>query len=85
VQGGVFLKSPRVNYGAEGKLMSMCSKHSQKRPDCRLCNTDPRDVFPNWDEKLARAKAAGIEHCLGCGFDYYRTTSSCPKCGRRRM
>ena len=65
--------------------MSLCSRHYPPRPDCDLCNADPRDLFSDWDVKLAEAEAAGEHTCARCGFVYYRTVGSCPKCNAPRL
>lgn len=64
-------------------MAGICSRHQKRQPDCRLCNTHPRDVFPDWDKKVAEAKAAG-EHTCVCGFKYYKTIDFCPLCGKER-
>ena len=64
--------------------MSLCSHHLEPVPGCRLCHAHPRDIFPDWDAKVAEAEAAGVTTCARCGFEYYRTTQHCPKCGAPR-
>lgn len=65
--------------------MSMCSRHQTYVEDCDLCQPHPRDLFPDWDKKVAEAKAAGEIACTKCDFKYYRTTDSCPLCGAKRL
>lgn len=62
-------------------MAGICSFHRGFDPNCDLCKTDPRHIFPDWDAKLAAAQAAGQVKCA-CGFDFFRTTHECPKCGR---
>jgi rubrerythrin len=61
-------------------VSNMCSVHQGYDADCVLCNTHPRDVFPDWDRKLAEAKRSGVHKCTRCGFEYYRTADDCPLC-----
>lgn len=65
-------------------MAGICSAHQGYEPNCRLCNLTPRDLFPDWDEKLAEAKAAGEHTCEGCGFVYYKTAEFCPLCEKYR-
>ncbi len=60
--------------------MSICSKHQKYDKDCKLCNTDIRELLPDFDKKLAEAKAAGEHTCEKCGFVYYLTVDYCPSC-----
>lgn len=62
-------------------MSGICSAHQHYEPSCELCNTDVREVLPDYDRKKAEAEAAG-EHDCECGFTYYKTTSFCPKCSR---
>ncbi len=62
----------------EGPI-SICGIHSKPEPNCPRCQTDIRDVIPDYDQKLAEAKAAG-EHTCRCGFVYYKTIAFCPLC-----
>ncbi len=74
---------PRLSKILAGRFaLSICSIHHEYNKDCKLCNTHPRDVFPDWDKKVAEAEAAGKTTCK-CGFEYYLTTDSCPLCGER--
>ncbi len=57
-----------------------CSVHQTPQPDCRRCQLHPRDLFPDWDKKVAEAKAAGSMHCPECDFEFYLTSSFCPMC-----
>lgn len=80
--------------GRQGKertktMANMCSAHHPSLgpvEGCDLCHTHPRDVFPDWDKKLAEAEARGNATCEHCGFVRYRGPDSlldcCPKCGR---
>ena len=63
-------------------MSGLCSRHKHHEPGCRLCNTSPTDIFPNWEQKVAEAEAAGKHRCMGCGFVYYLTVNACPKCCR---
>lgn len=65
-------------------MSGICSHHRHFDPNCHLCKATPHNLFPDWDEKEAEAKAAGTHDC-SCGFTYYRTVDRCPKCGRRRL
>jgi hypothetical protein len=64
-------------------MAGICSAH---HPDmgpvegCAACHATPHDLFPDWDEAVARAEAAGTAVCA-CGFEFYRTVDFCPKCG----
>jgi hypothetical protein len=61
-------------------MAGLCSTHRKADPDCALCKAHPREIFPNWDEKLKEAQAAGTTRCSACSFEYFRTVLSCPKC-----
>jgi hypothetical protein len=63
-------------------MTGICSKHQTPASDCVLCNTDIRDVLPDYDKKIAEAEAAGRHTCV-CGFEYFLTTDACPRCGRQ--
>lgn len=65
-------------------MSGICSRHRHHESGCRLCNTEARDILPDFDRKLAEAEAAGRQKCPGCGFVYYRTVEACPLCGRPR-
>lgn len=62
-------------------MAGICSAHTHKEPGCRLCAMHPRDLFPDWDEKVKDAERAGLHACRNCKFEFYRTTEMCPKCG----
>ena len=64
--------------------MSICSKSGPHNPECRACATNIRELIPNIDQLRAEAKAAGEHTCERCGFVYYKTVDSCPKCNRVR-
>ncbi len=64
--------------------MSICSKHQKHQADCKLCNSSPRDLFPDWDEKVAEAESEGL-YCCVCGYGYYLTTDHCPVCGEQKI
>lgn len=61
----------------------VCRPHSGDVHNCPSCGDPLRYHIEGWDEAKARAIAAG-EHTCECGFTYYKTTDSCPKCERRR-
>jgi hypothetical protein len=72
----------------EGKLVIMsgiCSAHAtsdpKAHPECAACQATMYDIFPDWDEAVKRAEAAGKFQCV-CGFVYYLTTNMCPLCCR---
>lgn len=65
-------------------MSGICSVHRHTEPGCPACHAHPRDLFPDFDERLAEAEAAG-EHKCECGFTYYRTVDSCPACYRSRL
>lgn len=69
---------------ARADVSGLCSAHQSRVASCRLCNASPRDLFPDWDQKLAKAKAAGEHKCSACGFVYYKTTFTCPGCSETR-
>lgn len=58
----------------------ICSAHREPEPGCHLCETEPRDILPGWDEKVAEAEASGVVTCR-CGYRHYRTIDLCPLCG----
>lgn len=64
-------------------MAGICSKHMGSEPveGCALCHTTPEDIFgkESWQAAVKRAEEAGLHECV-CGFRYYRTTDSCPKC-----
>jgi hypothetical protein len=59
----------------------MCSAHRQPMPGCVACHTQPREVFPDWDRKLAEAEASGQWQCPKDGFEWYGTIKECLICG----
>lgn len=61
-------------------MSGICSRHSYHDPDCRMCNTDVRELLPDYDEKVREAREAGEVDCGHCGFRFYRTTETCPLC-----
>jgi hypothetical protein len=61
-------------------MAGICSEHQKPHPACKLCHTHPRELFPNWDEKVAEAEAAGTTKCAKCGFEFFLTVDMCPKC-----
>jgi hypothetical protein len=61
-------------------MAGICSIHQKVDPSCKLCSAHPRDLFPDWDKKIEQAKAAGTTKCCRCGFEYFLTLASCPKC-----
>lgn len=63
-------------------MAGICSVHQRKHPDCDLCNTHPRDIFPNYDIKLAKAKAMGEHTCKKCGFVFFLKVNFCPRCNQ---
>lgn len=64
-------------------MANICSRHQRYEKDCKLCNSDVRDLFPDWNDKVAEAEAAGSVTCE-CGFEYYLTVNDCPMCGNVR-
>lgn len=65
-------------------MAKICSMHQRFDPSCKLCNTDVRDLLPDYDRKMAEAKAAGTHVCEECEFHYYKTVDLCPLCGTSR-
>lgn len=65
------------------KCKSLCSYHKEYDRDCTLCNLTPEDIFPDYPEKLAQAKASGLCVCGKCDFTYYKNAQTCPKCGEK--
>lgn len=63
-------------------MSGICSRHWNYDPDCRMCNTDVRELLPDYDEKVREAEEAGKVDCGACGFTFYRTTKTCPLCSR---
>lgn len=61
-------------------MSGICSRHRGYDPDCHQCNTDIREVLPDYDEKCREAEEAGKVDCGACGFTFYRTTPTCPAC-----
>lgn len=74
-------RSEPVSYVCQEISRRICSKHHGYEKDCKLCNTHPRDLLPGWDKKVTEAEVAGSTICKKCGFEYYLTVDSCPKCG----
>lgn len=67
-------------------MSGLCSKHwNFTDPDCDLCHMRVEDIFPDWEEKKKEAEESGTHKCSCCGFVYYRTVHSCPKCGKVRV
>ena len=64
--------------------MSVCSIHQTPVADCPGCQDSPQDIFPDWDEKVREAEEAGTTDCEHCEFTYYKTTTSCPRCGKEQ-
>ena len=62
----------------------VCSKSGPHNPNCRACNTSIEELIPNIKQLRAEAKAAGEYTCDRCGFTYYKTVGSCPKCNHAR-
>lgn len=62
------------------RILSICSAHRDPDPDCKLCQTNPEDMFPDWADATAQAEVAGETICKKCQFKFYRTTTSCPAC-----
>lgn len=62
-------------------MSGICSAHPWHEPDCDLCNTDIRELLPDYDAMIARSEAAGTHDCE-CGFTYYRVIDFCPLCSR---
>lgn len=65
------------------RLLSICSAHIDPDPNCKLCQATPHDLFPDWDDATAEAEIAGTMKCKHCGFDFYRTTLTCPACNKK--
>ena len=63
--------------------MTICSKHWWPVRECPQCEADIQDLLPDFFEKVKKAEKAGLRTCLHCGFESYRTTDLCPKCGER--
>jgi len=61
-------------------MAGICSKHQHHEVGCPHCKASPTDLFPDWEQKKAAAILAGTQVCAYCGFESYKTTSSCPKC-----
>jgi hypothetical protein len=61
-------------------MAGICSMHREMKDDCKLCNTDIKDLIPNIEQLREEAKKAGTALC-SCGFVYYLTADTCPKCG----
>jgi len=63
-------------------LSGLCSRHWHSEPGCHTCALKAEDVFPDWTQVVAKAEAAGKHECAGCGFVFYLTIDTCPKCYR---
>ena len=64
-------------------MSGICSAHGgRNEPTCAACQIDLRDD-PIFMAKVAEAEAAGT-HLCSCGFLYYKTVDSCPKCNKLR-
>lgn len=52
---------------------------------CVACHSTIEDLFGKTEVALMRAEAeaAGLFTC-DCGFEYYKTTDSCPLCEKER-
>ena len=71
-------------------MAGVCSMHPpQLGPveDCLACNTTVQELLGLSDAEYAymqaEAKEAGLFTC-DCGFEYYKTTDSCPLCDKER-
>lgn len=71
-------------------MTGVCSMHHPsmgKVEGCVACNTSVQELLGQNDEEYAamqwRAKDAGLYTC-DCGFEYYKTTDSCPLCSLER-
>lgn len=62
-------------------MSGLCSAHQDHVSGCLACEAKPEDLFPDWQEMLAEAHAAG-KHTCDCGFEFYKTTNICPLCGK---
>ena len=62
-------------------MSGICSAHQDNDPNCATCQATMKDLFPDWDKKVAEAIKAGRFQCI-CNFVYYLTTASCPLCSR---
>jgi hypothetical protein len=65
-------------------MAGICSAHMGNKPvpGCPACHTRIQDALPDYEAKVAEAKAAGLTKCPGCGFEHYLTSDICPKCNR---
>lgn len=66
-------------------MAGICSRHQGYVVGCVQCEADPRDMFPNWDDMIAAAEAAGRYTCHNCKFVYFKTTDTCPSCSCKRQ
>ena len=68
-------------------MSGICSAHRGHDEACNMCNTDIRELIPNYDALLAEAEKAGKVTCTYCDFVYYLTVDECPHCfnGRRAV
>lgn len=67
------------------RILSLCSIHRDPDPNCKLCQATPKDIFPDWDDATAQAEVAGLTKCKKCGFEFYRTVTSCPACNHQAV
>lgn len=66
--------------------MSICSAHQEPVEGCPACAATPRDLFPDWDDKLEESERAGLVVCKDdeCRFVFYAVTDCCPACGKKQ-
>ena len=74
-------RKPNPNYG----MVSICSAHRTRDMECPRCWVNIYNMFPDYDQKVAEAEAAGKYMCCKCNFVYYKTTDICPSCGEARL
>jgi len=65
-------------------MAGICSRHRDYDANCKLCNTLPQNILPDYNKKVAEAEAAGTHSCAKCGYLYYLTVDSCPNCGTKK-
>lgn len=65
--------------------MSICSIHQVSQSDCPQCQitTDVLLQNPNFARMVQEAEKAG-KHTCTCGFTYYKTVDTCPRCNATR-
>jgi formamidopyrimidine-DNA glycosylase len=64
-------------------MSGICSAHRHREPDCDLCNTDIRELIPDYDQMCAEAEKRGKIWCPECQFVSYARDSDtqiCPLC-----